>query len=54
MIVLKKRQKGIVKHDDKQRSIREFFGGGGAKNSVEVLEHAESNAIDEVGIEERN
>lgn len=51
MIVLKKRQKGIVKHDNKQRSIREFFGGGGAKKPVEELEHAES---DDAGVEERN
>jgi broad specificity phosphatase PhoE len=49
-----KRQKGIVKHDDKQRSIREFFGGGGAKEPVEELKHGESNAMDDVEIEERN
>lgn len=54
MILLKKRQKGIVEHDPKQRSIREFFGGGGAKKPVEALEHAESNALDEVGTEKRN
>ncbi|KAN0087639.1 Histidine phosphatase superfamily [Tylopilus felleus] len=49
-----KRQRGIVEHDPKQRSIREFFGGGGAKKPVEAMEHAESNAMDEVGIEEPN
>ncbi|KAH0832117.1 histidine phosphatase superfamily [Lanmaoa asiatica] len=49
-----KRQKGIVEHDPKQRSIREFFGGGGAKKPVEAVEHAKSNVIDEAGIEERN
>ncbi|KAF8558251.1 phosphoglycerate mutase-like protein [Imleria badia] len=48
-----KRQKGIVEHDPKQRSIREFFGGN-AEKAVEALEHAESNAMDEVGTEERN
>lgn len=54
MVALKKRQKGIIEHDPKQRSIREFFGGGGAKEPVEALEHAESNAMDGVEIEERN
>jgi len=42
-----KRQKGIVKHDPKQRGIREFFGGGGSKAPVEVAEHAESDALDD-------
>ncbi|KAI9573524.1 histidine phosphatase superfamily [Boletus coccyginus] len=49
-----KRQKGIIEHDPKQRRIREFFGGSGAKEPVEALEHAESNAMDGVEIEERN
>jgi hypothetical protein len=50
----KKRQKGIVEYDPKQTDIREFFGGGGVKKPVEALEHAESNAMDEVMTEERN
>ncbi|KAF8843286.1 phosphoglycerate mutase [Paxillus ammoniavirescens] len=49
-----KRQKGIVEYDPKQTDIREFFGGGGVKKPVEALEHAESNAMDEVMTEERN
>lgn len=53
-ILLKKRQKGIVEHDPKQRSIRAFFGGGGAKKPVEALEHTESGAIDEARVRERN
>ncbi|KAG9308687.1 hypothetical protein JVU11DRAFT_11644 [Chiua virens] len=49
-----KRQRGIVEHDPKQRSIHEFFGGGDTKLTPEVLEHGMSNAMDEVGVEERN
>ncbi|KAF9241109.1 histidine phosphatase superfamily [Melanogaster broomeanus] len=49
-----KRQKGIVEHDPKQKDIREFFGGGEVKGPVEALEHVESNAMDEVEVEELN
>ncbi|KIJ62648.1 hypothetical protein HYDPIDRAFT_182687 [Hydnomerulius pinastri MD-312] len=47
-----KRTKGIIHYDPKQRGIREFFGGGGVKKPVDALEHAESNAMDEVEVEE--
>ncbi|KAF8442827.1 histidine phosphatase superfamily [Boletus edulis BED1] len=36
-----KRQKGIVAHDPKQRGIRDFFGGGGAKKPVEAPEQSD-------------
>ncbi|KAF8133871.1 histidine phosphatase superfamily [Boletus edulis] len=37
-----KRQKGIVAHDPKQRGIRDFFGGGGAKKPVEAPEQSDA------------
>ncbi|KAF9221558.1 phosphoglycerate mutase [Gyrodon lividus] len=49
-----KRQKGIVEYDPKQSDIRDFFGGGEVKKPVEALEHAESNAMDEVEAKVRN
>lgn len=49
-----KRQKGGIgssAYDPKQKGLRNFFGGKAVKDSVEALEHSESNAMDEDSIE---